>query len=255
MLKLSIITPTFNNVNGLRKNIDSILSQTFKDLEHIIIDNLSKDDTKNLVEEYKAKANYKVIYIRENDIGIYNAMNKGIKIARGEWIHILNSDDCYATKRTLENFFKEGISFYDIIANSILIKDEKTKKIVSRWDSEYKNDINHYNFPHSGMIIKNDFYRANGLYKENFKIISDAIFCMENIPKAKYKIRRQPFVIMSEEGISNRFSFVRTKELLIFNFRYYKGPFRYKLKFTFLNFKRDLISILKNIKKKLIKHK
>jgi len=251
--KISIITPTFNRIKGLLKNIESVSEQTYVNKEHIIIDNLSDDGTQELVEKYMSEVSYHVVYIREQDFGIYSAMNKGIKVARGEWIHILNSDDYYVSGKSLELFFKEDISGFDIIAHPILIRNEKSGKIVSRWDPEYKSDINHYNFPHSGMIIKNNFYKLNSLYKENFKILSDAIFCLENIPKSKYKISKQPLAIMSDSGISNKFSFTRTKELIIFNFKYYKGPFKYKLKFTFLNIKRDLISILKDLKNNKLK--
>ena len=255
MLKLSIVTPTFNNIKGLRKNITSLLNQTFKNIEHIIVDNLSDDGTEELIKKYKSYAPYPVIYVREKDNGIYNAMNKGIKAAKGEWVHILNSDDSYASEKSLELFFETDISNYDIIANPILIQDEKSDQIISRWNPEYKENINHYNFPHSGMIIKNNFYKLNGLYRENFKILSDSIFCMENIPKSKYKINKDPLVIMSNSGVSNRFSFTRTRELIIFNFIYYKGPFKYKIKFTFLNIKRDILFLLKSLKNKYIKKK
>jgi len=255
MIKVSIVTPTYNNKNKLEKNLDSVKSQIFKNIEHIIIDNLSTDGTEEIVKDYILKASYPVIYVREKDNGIYNAMNKGIKVAKGEWVHILNSDDYYASEKSLELFFEIDISNYDIIANPILIQDKKSGQIISRWKPEYKEDINHYNFPHSGMIIKNEFYKLNGLYSENFKILSDSIFCMENIPKSKYKINRFPLVIMSDSGVSNRFSFTRTRELIIFNFIYYKGPFKYKIKFTFLNIKRDILFLLKSLKNNILRRK
>ena len=101
MVKLSIITATYNNVIGLKRNIDSVLNKTFKDKEHIIVDNLSNDGTDLLVKDYAGNAGYPVIYIRERDNGIYNAFNKGIKAANGKWVHILNSDDCYYNDSSL----------------------------------------------------------------------------------------------------------------------------------------------------------
>ena len=95
MTKLSIVTPTYNNINGLKNNIASVAGQSLKDKEHIIIDNLSTDGTDELIDTYSKEVDYPVIYLREKDNGIYHAFNKGIKIANSEWIHILNSDDYY----------------------------------------------------------------------------------------------------------------------------------------------------------------
>jgi len=255
MIKLSIVTPTFNNIGGLRKNIGSILNQSFKNIEHIIVDNLSDDGTEELINNYKSGAPYQVIYLREKDNGIYNAMNKGIKVAEGEWIHILNSDDFYASEKSLELFFKVDISVYDIIANPILIQDKKSGQIISRWEPEYKEDINHYNFPHTGMVIKKGFYEKHGYYNEKYKIISDAIFVLENLPRAKYKITKRPFVAMSNRGISNKLSFTKTYEGVIFNLFFYNGPKINKVKFIFKDFKRDFFIFLRLIKKKYLKNK
>ena len=120
MIKLSIVTPTFNRYKEIQKNIKSVKNQTYRNKEHIIVDNMSDDGTYKIIENYKKRADYPVVYIREPDKGIYNAMNKGIKAAKGQWIHILNSDDYYYNNKTLENVFKKNLKSYDIIACSII---------------------------------------------------------------------------------------------------------------------------------------
>ena len=92
-MKISIITATYNSEKTLKETLDSVLSQTYKDYEHIIIDGLSKDNTMGIVKEYEKKYNGKLKYISEKDSGLYDAMNKGIKMATGDIIGILNSDD------------------------------------------------------------------------------------------------------------------------------------------------------------------
>jgi len=254
MTKLSIVTPTYNNINGLKRNILSVAKQSFKDKEHIIIDNLSIDGTDKLINDYSNEVDYPVTYIREKDYGIYNAFNKGIKIANGEWIHILNSDDYYFNNENLEILLNGDIKNIDVLACAILVKNEESfYSENSFWVPTYNDKIKHYNFPHPGMVIKRCFYELNGYYNENFKIVSDAIFAIQNLPKAKYFISDLPLVIMGNKGISNKVSFRRTFERIKCIIFYYEFPLGYKFKSIFLNCYRDFIILLKLIKHKLKK--
>lgn len=250
MITVSIVTPTFNSIEKLQKNINSVSKQNLKNKEHIIVDNMSDDGTRELIEEYQSKADYPVIYIREKDKGTYDAMNKGIRASRGEWVHILNSDDRYVSAKSLEFLMRQEICDYDIVANSIMVWHVETNSYLE-WIPEYRYKIDHYNFPHTGMVIKKKFYESHGLYNENYKIISDAIFCMENIPKAKYKIIEEPLVIMASSGVSNKLSYLRMRESLIFIWVYYKGSFFEKIKYTFIDTVRDFKILLRIIKTNL----
>ena len=252
MIKISIVTPTYNNAEKLKINFASVQNQNFHDIEHIIVDNLSSDGTESLVEEYKNKAIYPVTYIREKDNGIYNAMNKGIIASSGVWVHMLNSDDFYYSEKSLSSLSIEENEEYDVIANAILTKNEKSGSIISKWVPNYNKEINHYNFPHSGMVIKKTFYEKYGYYNEKYRILSDSMFCMKFLPFAKYKIIEDPLVVMLNNGISNKFSFTKSKELIIFNLCYYRGPFKYRIKFLIKNLFMDINFVCKIFFKKLL---
>jgi glycosyltransferase involved in cell wall biosynthesis len=254
MTKLSIVTATYNRINELRKNILSVANQSLKDKEHIIVDSLSTDGTDRLINDYIKRADYPVIYIREKDSGPYDAFNKGIKISNGEWVHTLHSDDCYYNNENLETILNGDIKNIDVLACAILIKDIGSfYSENSLWIPTYNDKINHYSFAHTGMIIRKSFYESNGYYNTNFKIISDAIFVIQNMPKAKYFISEIPLVIMDTKGISNKVSFRKTYERLICTIFYYKFSLVYKIKFVFLGFYWDIILLLKLIKNKLKK--
>jgi len=252
MTKLSIVTATYNRINELRKNILSVANQSLKDKEHIIIDNLSTDGTDKLINDYSKEVDYPVIYVREKDNGAYDAFNKGIKIANGEWIHILNSDDYYFNNENLEIILNGDIKNIDVLACAILVKNEGSfYEEGSLCVPAYNDKIKYYNFPHPGMIVKKDFYEANAYFNISYKIISDAIFVLQNMPKAKHFISEIPLVIMDNKGVSNKISARRTYERLVCLFFYYKFPLGYKIKSTFLIFYHDLILLLILIKSKL----
>lgn len=109
-MKISIITVTYNSAKTLKETLESVLKQKYTNYEHIIVDGLSKDNTIEIVKEYEEKYNGKLKYISEKDTGLYDAMNKGIKMATGDIIGILNSDDIYAHENVLQEIaekFKE----------------------------------------------------------------------------------------------------------------------------------------------------
>lgn len=109
-MKISIITATYNSEKTIKDTIESILKQTYTNYEHIIVDGLSKDNTMQIIKEYEGKYNGKLKYVNEKDSGLYDAMNKGIKMATGDIIGILNSDDIYAHEDVLKEIvekFKE----------------------------------------------------------------------------------------------------------------------------------------------------
>ena len=101
-MKLSIITVTYNSEKTLRDTIESVLSQTYTDYEYIIVDGASKDNTINIVKEYEPKFEGRMRWISEPDKGIYDAMNKGIKMSTGDVVSIINSDDFYHRKDIFE---------------------------------------------------------------------------------------------------------------------------------------------------------
>ena len=102
-MKISIITATYNSEKTLRDTLDSILAQTYPDIESIIVDGASKDGTIDIVREYEPRFGGRMHWISEPDKGIYDAMNKGIKMASGDVIGVLNSDDFYHDERVVED--------------------------------------------------------------------------------------------------------------------------------------------------------
>ena len=104
--KVSVITPCFNSEKTIRKTLDSVLNQTYNNYEYIIVDGKSTDGTLKIIEEYKTKFGEKLKFISEKDTGIYDAMNKGIAMASGDIIGIVNSDDFYCLD-ALENMVNE----------------------------------------------------------------------------------------------------------------------------------------------------
>ena len=111
-MKYSIITVNYNNKEGLRRTIESVIHQTFHDYEFIIIDGGSTDGSMDVLKEYDAQINY---WVSEPDSGIYNAMNKGIAKAKGEYLNFMNSGDCFYTADVLEK-----VSLYNSNADFIV---------------------------------------------------------------------------------------------------------------------------------------
>lgn len=173
-MKLSIITVNLNNRDGLKRTIDSVVAQTFTDFEWIVIDGGSTDGSKELIEQY---ANYFVYWVSEPDKGIYNAMNKGIAHAKGEWLLFLNSGDCLYENSTLEKVFSSNHICDIIYGNAIVQIDGKDifRKYPEQLSLSYliKHPINH-----QASFYKRSLYK-NHLFDERYVIISDYIYLLE----------------------------------------------------------------------------
>lgn len=238
MIKLSIITTTYNRARLLENNFNSVLEQRFQEIEHIIVDNVSTDGTKELVSNYIKKAPYPVRYIREPDSGIYNAMNKGLKKAKGTWTHILNSDDKYYSNNALSNIFSSDISSYDLITSAIIVESHNKRQKI--WKPKYIKKHQFYYFPHPGIIIKKSFYEKFGYYVERYRFVSDAIHNILFYKYAKYLIFDKPLVLMRDTGATSKMSpgfFIERMKVIIF---FHKFPLVYKFKLI----SRMIISLL-----------
>jgi glycosyltransferase involved in cell wall biosynthesis len=170
-MKLSIITINYNNANGLRKTIESVISQTSPDFEYIVIDGGSKDGSVDIIKKYTDKIAY---WVSEPDAGIYHAMNKGILKAKGEYCQFLNSGDTLASNKTIENMLKAlpdcSIFYGNMIkqlANGKTYRDKGKEGQISML-TFYKGTINH-----SPAFIKRSLFEKYGMYDEKLKIVSD----------------------------------------------------------------------------------
>lgn len=170
-MKLSIITINYNNLEGLRKTIDSIVSQTWRDFEWIVVDGGSTDGSRELIEEYAAKGCFSW-WCSEPDKGVYNAMNKGIKHAQGEYLNFMNSGDCFHKSTTLEQVFDGKEYDADVLYGDHIFcvgeKEERRKSLIS-----YKlSTLINFGFNHQSCFIKRYLFSVE-LYDENLRIISD----------------------------------------------------------------------------------
>lgn len=167
---LSIITINFNNLDGLRKTVDSVLHQSFIDYEWIVIDGGSTDGSKELLEQNQEHFAY---WCSEPDKGIYNAINKGIAHAKGDYIQFLNSGDWLYGSNTLEKAFTQIDGQFDIYyGDMIQVNDGGRLNPIS-----YPDELGFLFFPYNNICHQATFYRRtlfdNNPYDESFSIVSD----------------------------------------------------------------------------------
>ena len=189
-MKISIITPTYNSEKTLRDTLESVLSQTYKDIEHIIIDGQSKDSTVEIIKEYEKKYDGKLKYVSEKDKGLYDAMNKGIQMATGDIIGILNSDDMYAKDNVLQTIadkFKES-NCDGTYANLIFMDEETMSKPQRVWKSAKGKLKNGWHPAHPTLYLKKEVYDKIGLFDLQYRIVADYDFMIRMMKDESIKL-------------------------------------------------------------------
>ena len=205
-MKISIITITYNSAKTLQRALASILSQTYKDIEHIIVDGASDDGTVEIIKAY-AEAHQNVRWVSEKDDGIYNALNKGIRMATGDVIGFLHSDDVLNSADSIEQI---ATAFESSQADVVYgdLQYCKGGKVVRQWKSNAFNP-RALKFgwmpPHPTVYVRKEVYEQVGLYDEWFRISADYDMLLR-IFTAGYKTHYIPEVMVSMEtgGASNK---------------------------------------------------
>ena len=209
-IMISIITATYNSAKTINDTIKSVLCQTNKDFEYIIVDGGSTDETIDIVKSYESEFFGRLKWVSEKDKGIYDAMNKGIKMASGDIIGILNSDDYYTSDdilQTIADAFK--CQNVDAIYGDIhFIKDGVPDKCVRYYSSRLFSPFwLRFGFmpAHPSFYCKREVFDKSGLYRLDYKIGSDYEMMVRLFRKHKISSRYIPkdFVTMRTGGASN----------------------------------------------------
>ena len=225
-MKLSIITICYNDPD-IKKTCESIIHQTFQEFEWVVIDGGSNQETIDILNNYKNRID---VFVSERDDGVYNAMNKGIKLATGEYLHFLNAGDCYFDENSLPEVSKylkgKDIIFGDLKflqGNKFFIK--KYPDIIPyRW---LKTD----SLPHPASFIKKELFDKYGLYNEKNKIVSDWEKWIEFIDVNKCTYEHIPILVSvhNYNGISSIINESHLREIAEVQIKYY-GSCENKLK-------------------------
>lgn len=207
-MKVSIITVSYNSANTIRTSIESILNQTYQDIEYWIIDGGSKDDTVKIIQEYEPKFNGRLKWISERDNGIYDAMNKGVMRCTGDIIGLLNSDDFFTANDVIETMVKNFTSDIDAMYGDVHFVDPSdiTKCVRYYSGSMFKPWMVRFGYmpPHPALYVRKTVYDKYGLYKPDYKISADFEFIARilYVLKLPYKYQHLDFVTMREGGAS-----------------------------------------------------
>jgi glycosyltransferase involved in cell wall biosynthesis len=205
---ISIITVSLNSKGTIMNTIKSVLSQTYPEIEYIVIDGSSSDGTVELIKSFGTRISK---YISEPDNGIYDAINKGIRLSTGNIIGILNSDDFFYDKNVIQKvadaFEKNEI---DAVYGDVQFVDPAyISKIVRYYSSKYFT-IGRFKFgympAHPSFYVKRECYEKLGYYKTDYKIGADFELLVRflYIHKIRFKYLEMPFVSMRTGGISNK---------------------------------------------------
>ncbi len=202
-MKLSIITITYNNAEGLRKTLASVASQTFRDFEHIIVDGGSTDDSVDIIRQYadneairseNSKADNlasspnhlisssPITWISEKDTGVYDAQNKGIRLAHGEYCYFLNAGDTFCADDVLERMFSPNSLIAsspnrlpDILYGNEIIVDGNGQRVGIARGVENPSFVDLYNscMKHQASFIRRSLFDKYGMYDADMRICSD----------------------------------------------------------------------------------
>lgn len=203
--KISIITAVLNNKNLLERTIKSVAGQTYGNIEHIVIDGGSTDGSLDIIKKYQDRISY---WSSEPDSGIYEAMNKGIKRATGDWILILNSDDYYISQDSIKKAVgrlgaPEKNFYYFAIVHEFENGTQKIYKHPIYWWNRWLLYYSAY-IPHVGLFVSKEQYEKIGFYNVGFKIAADHDFILRLMKKYKPVFIDFPLTVMKLGGISSK---------------------------------------------------
>ncbi|MEI6752102.1 MAG: glycosyltransferase family 2 protein [Paludibacter sp.] len=256
--RFSIITVNLNDRIGLENTIQSVINQTYQNFEFIIIDGASIDGSIEIIKQYSDRITY---WVSEKDKGIYNAMNKGIVKAFGEYCFFLNSRDVLHDDNVLQKIADAHITEDIVFGDIIKTYDQKNDYV------KYERKISLYYLSyttiwHQASLIKTELFNNLGLYNENFKIASDWDFWLKSIivNKCSYKYLAFPFSIFDTTGVGSDKKYIHIsmnekKEIFLFYFsslQYYF--FQYLRRFEkslFCRILRKVFRVLNNKRKNL----
>ncbi len=202
-MKISIITITYNSAATLKDTIESVVNQSYKDIEYIIVDGKSTDSTLDIIDSYKNKISK---FISEKDHGLYDALNKGIAMATGDVIGILHSDDFYTNHLVIEKLVDQMIRQQAdaVYADLYYVDKHNTAKIFRKWKSgEYKigQFLKGWMPPHPTFFVKREYYEKYGKFNLSFHSAADYELMLRFIHKHHLKLAYLPeFIIRMRVG-------------------------------------------------------
>ncbi len=206
-MKVSIITVCYNSEATIEATIKSVLAQSHSDIEYLVVDGASTDNTLAIIEKYKSKISK---LISEKDSGMYYAINKGIALASGDVIAILNSDDVYANQHVIANVVAEFVSTGadSIYGDLQYVSRDNSDKIIRHWKSKpYCADLFFKGWmpPHPAFFVKRFCYEKFGCFNTGFKISADYELMLRLLYKYKITTSYIPQVLvkMKTGGLSN----------------------------------------------------
>lgn len=235
-MKISIITINFNNLLGLKRTCLSITQQLSNDFEFIIIDGGSTDGSKEYIIKHESHVNF---WVSEPDKGVYNAMNKGLAQATGDYCIFLNSGDYFVDRNVLRSISEQIDNTTDLVYG--LIQWEETLSYwnprigIKSFEMAFKSLI-----PHQGVFFKTEVLKNMGGYIESYKVISDWALLLA-IHNKSSKIQKIELVISmcEKQGISSTYEALAKKERMNYLIKYDKKTlimgFLYQIKKRFFS--------------------
>ncbi len=222
-MKVSVITGVLDRSDTIEDCIKSVLSQSYKDIEHIVIDGGSTDGTLDIISRYKDKI---AKVVGEPDNGIYDALNKGIRLASGDIIGLLHADDFYAHDRVIENVVSvfESKNVNSCYGDLEYVDKNDADKVIRYWkSSNYRQGKFKYGWmlPHPTFFVRKWVYEKYGYFNTHFKIAADYELMIRFLVKHRISTYYVPEVLikMRMGGVSNK----NLKNLLIKNYEDYRA--------------------------------
>jgi glycosyltransferase involved in cell wall biosynthesis len=224
MSRISIITINLNNFQGLQRTISSVSSQSFKDIEYIIIDGGSTDESIDIIKKNAGTVSF---WISENDNGIYNAMNKGITKANGNYLLFLNSGDVLADEKAIEKFASLN-TVEDVVFGHLKYQDNSREEWVPPQKLDFEFFVNS-SLAHPSTFIKKNLFERVGLYNERIKIVADWKFFLDAVCRFYCSYRKIDFCISAFDttGVSSNEQKVKAEMFEVLTKEY--GDFLYNL--------------------------
>jgi glycosyltransferase involved in cell wall biosynthesis len=206
-MKISLITVSYNSAATIKDTIESVLSQDHPDIEYIIVDGKSKDGTIDIIQSYGGKI---AKWISEPDKGIYDAMNKGLKLATGDVVGMLNSDDFYFDSTIISMVAKafSDESVDAVFGNLIVVDPKNLQKTVRTYSSKNwrpEKFARGFMPAHPTFFVRRKYYEQHGLFKTDYKIASDyeMLIRLLHVHRLRYRYLPVTMVIMRKGGVSS----------------------------------------------------